>query len=423
MTGVGIVGSGISGLQLALRLQQSGVPATVYSEHGIEGLKGGPPRNFPARFGPTQQRERELGVHEWEFADAQVRHWAVTMHTGEPRPLEFLAALRPPSSVVDFRIYLPRLLSAFVDRGGELVTGDHPVEELARHHDLLVVANGNRSVRRLFPADPARSPYSTPQRVICAGIYLGIDEEVPHSLDIHFLPGAGEILRLPFYSPAGRADVLAFEAVPGGPLESAGHVDADADPAGFHRHVLDLVAAHAPGLRERIDTAGFALTAPGELARGAITPVVRRGWARLDDGTCALAVGDAWITNDPLTAQGANLGSHTAFALAELITRHRGRYDEAFCRNASARLWEHARHVVEWSNAFLAGPPPHVGALFGRAAVDRRVADAFVGNFNDPVAMWRALSTPDGVSAFLADCERTAPAAAASGTTTTEGAR
>jgi 2-polyprenyl-6-methoxyphenol hydroxylase-like FAD-dependent oxidoreductase len=406
MSGVGIVGSGISGLQLALRLQQLGIAATVYSEHDIDRLKAGRPRNFPARFHSTQQRERELGVFDWDFADAQVQHWAVTMHTGGAAPLEFLAALRPPSSVVDFRIYLPHLLSAFVDRGGELVIGEQPVEDLARRHELLVVANGNRSIRRLFPVDPDRSPFTTPQRVLCSGIYHGIDEDVPHCLDIHFLPGAGEILRLPFYSTAGRADVLAFEAIPGGPLEAVCHTDADADPAVFLRQVLDLVAVHAPTLRERIDTAEFCLSAPGELIQGAITPVVRQGWTRLDEGTFALAIGDAWITNDPLTAQGANLASHTAFALADLLAGADGPYDEAFCREASARLWEHARHVVEWSNAFLGPPPPHVAGLFERAAADQRVADAFVSDFNDPVTMWRTLSTPDGAADFLARCER-----------------
>ena len=104
------------------------------------------------------------------------------------------------------------------------------------------------------------------------------------------------------------------------------------------------------------------------------------------------------------TAQGANLGSHTAFALAELITQAHAPFDEEFCRSTTARLWEHARHVVEWSNAFLAPAPPHVAALFGQAAQDKRVADAFVSKFNDPVAMWAILSTPEGVTSFVADC-------------------
>ncbi|MFF2808819.1 styrene monooxygenase/indole monooxygenase family protein [Streptomyces sp. NPDC058000] len=415
MTDIGIIGSGISGIQLALRLQQLGIAATVYSARDIEGLKSGRPRNFPARFAPTQERERLLGVSAWDFPDAQVHHWAVTVHTAGP-VLAFPARLTPPSSVVDFRLYLPHLVGEFVDRGGALVVGEPAVEDVARRHDLTVVANGSHSMRELFPAAPERSPHTTPQRVLCSGLYFGIDEAVPHSLDIHFLPGVGEILRLPFYSPAGRADVLAFEAVPGGPLEAVSHMDAEADPGAFHREVLDRVAAYAPSLRERIDTSDFSLIAPGEVAQGGITPVVRRGWARLGDGRCALAIGDAWITNDPLTAQGANLGSHTAFALAELISTARGPFDEGFCRSASARLWEHARHVVEWSNAFLAEPEPHVAALFGQAAEDRRIADAFVSAFRDPVAMWRTLSSAEGVASFVSDCRKGRPAAALSGT-------
>ncbi|MEU5212535.1 styrene monooxygenase/indole monooxygenase family protein [Streptomyces sp. NPDC020742] len=405
---IGILGSGISGLQLALRLQQLGVPVTLYSAQDVQSLRSGRPRNFPARFGPTQQREEQLGVFDWRTPDAQVRHWAVTLGTGDA-PLEFLADLTPPSSVVDFRLYLPHLFTHFLDRGGHAVIGVPSAEEAAKAHDLVVVANGDRSMRQLFPADPTRSAHTTPQRILCSGLYYGIDEDLPHSLDLHFLPGIGEILRIPFRSPAGRADVLAFEAVPGGPLEAAAHLDADADPTAFHREVLALVAAYAPTLRERISTRAFGLIGPGEVAQGGITPVVRRGWARLDDGTCALAIGDAWITNDPLTAQGANLGSHTAFALADLIATAQGPFDEGFCRSASAHLWEHARHVVEWSNAFLGELPPHARTLFAHAAQDKQIADAFVSTFHDPVAMWRILSDEDGVAAFLAGFRQPGP--------------
>ncbi|MFJ9706482.1 styrene monooxygenase/indole monooxygenase family protein [Streptomyces sp. NPDC101234] len=403
MTGIGIIGSGISGLQLALRLQQLDIPVTLYSAQTAEELRAARPRNFPARFGPTQAREESLGVHAWQYDDARVHTWSITLHGGDT-DLEFTAALTPPSSVVDFRLYLPHLLEEFTRRGGNAVIGPVTADQVARRHELVVVANGDRSVRELFPADPARSPHSTPQRILCSGFYHGIHEDSPHTLDIHFLPGIGEILRIPFLSRFGPAHVLAFEAVPNGPLEAPAHLDADADPAGFHREVLRLVAAYAPSLRERVDTARFGLVAPGELAQGGITPVVRRGWARTADGTCALAIGDAWITNDPLTAQGANLGSHTAFALAELIASATGPFDAEFCRDASARLWDHARHAVAWSNAFLAPPPPHVQELLGRAAGDKRIADAFVSRFHDPVAMWAVLSHPDGVDSFVKNC-------------------
>jgi hypothetical protein len=405
MTRIGIIGSGISGLKLALRLQQLAVPVTVYSTQDVDGLRSGRPRNFPARFGPTQARERQLGVFDWPSADAQVRSWSVAVHADEP-PIAFRADLSPPSSVVDFRVYLPHLLATFVARGGALVVGVPPIGEVASRHELTVVANGDRSMRELFPRDEFRSPHSAPQRILCSGLYHGISEAEPSSLDLHLLPGLGEIFRIPFLSPLGRADVLAVEAVPGGPLEAICHVDSETDSTKFYDDLLSLVAEHAPELRERIDTAEFGLIAPGEVAQGGITPVVRRGWAVVAEGRCALAIGDAWITNDPLTAQGANLGSRSAFTLADLITATDGPFDEEFCRAASERLWDHARHVVEWSNAFLASPAPHVVDIFRRAGEDKRVADAFVNNFHDPVAMWQTLSTPEGAGTFLAGFEQ-----------------
>lgn len=400
MTTIGIVGTGISGLQLALRLQQLGIEVVVYSAQDIDQLSTGRPRNFPARFGPTQDRERQLGVFDWDRADARVRRWDVTIGGGD-RAFSFHGELHPPSSVVDFRIYLPHLCATFAERGGEVVVGTPPITEVAARHDLVVVANGDRSMRELFPRDTARSVFEAPQRILCSGLYRGISEDTPQSLDLCLLPGIGEIFRIPFLTPQGRADVLAFEAVPGGPLEPISRVDPDDDPARFYREVLALVGEFAPGLRERVEERDFALIGPGELAQGSITPVVRRGWAVLPDGTCALAIGDAWITNDPLTAQGANLGSHTAFALADLLAATAGPYDEQFCRAASEQLWDHARHVVDWSAAFLGPPPAHTTALFAKAAEDKRVAEAFINNFNDPVAMWQTLADARGAESFL----------------------
>ncbi|MEU4746625.1 styrene monooxygenase/indole monooxygenase family protein, partial [Actinosynnema sp. NPDC023658] len=177
MTDIGIIGSGISGLQLALRLQQLGIAVTLYSAQTAEELGAVRPRNFPARFGPTQRREESLGVHVWHVDDARVHSWSITIH-GEDADLEFTAALTPPSSVVDFRVYLPHLFTEFTRRGGNAVVGPVRVDEVAGRHDLVVVANGDRSMRELFPVDPSRSPYTTPQRVLCSGFYHGIREDV-----------------------------------------------------------------------------------------------------------------------------------------------------------------------------------------------------------------------------------------------------
>ncbi|WP_101467593.1 hypothetical protein [Nocardia fluminea] len=80
-----------------------------------------------------------------------------------------------------------------------------------------------------------------------------------------------------------------------------------------------------------------------------------------------------------------------------------GGYNETFCRAASEQLWAHARNVVDWSAAFLGPAPAHTAALFARAAEDKRIAEAFINNFNDPVAMWQSLAGPRGTESFLAE--------------------
>jgi len=71
--------------------------------------------------------------------------------------LDFYGRAEPPAECVDFRIYLPRLLADYADRGGavELLAPDvESVTRLSGRHDLVVVATGGRSVAGLFPRDP-----------------------------------------------------------------------------------------------------------------------------------------------------------------------------------------------------------------------------------------------------------------------------
>ncbi|RJQ79751.1 hypothetical protein D5S17_09975 [Pseudonocardiaceae bacterium YIM PH 21723] len=393
MADIGILGAGISGLQLALRLQQLGLTPTLYTPQDSEQLAAGGPRNFPVRFGPTVQRERELGVFEWDMPSAQVAVWAANIFPPGQDPLYLSTRLDPPANGVDFRVYLPTLLARFAERGGKVII----TEDLPSGHDLLVVANGSRSFGDLFPRDPQRSPYTAPQRRLCAGYYHGVVEGVPNASMLNAVPGVGELIHLPFHGPTGKSHTLAVEAVPGGPLEVLTRFDVADDPSGFLRLYLKLIAHYAPELRERITTADFELIAPGELLQGGLTPVVRRGWATLPDGGQALAIGDAWITNDPLTGQGANLGSHQAFAVAEAIVA--GQLD---ARRISEQLWPHARSVVEWTNTYLGPMPRHIGQVFEAAAGDQHIADALLNKFHDPVAMWRTLRTADSVDEFLA---------------------
>ncbi|MFD0479162.1 hypothetical protein ACFQ0B_71545 [Nonomuraea thailandensis] len=63
--GIGIVGAGISGLTLALRLQQLGVGTTLYCEGDADALRKGRLPATVVRMGHTQARERELGSEHY----------------------------------------------------------------------------------------------------------------------------------------------------------------------------------------------------------------------------------------------------------------------------------------------------------------------------------------------------------------------
>lgn len=397
MPGIAIVGAGISGLHLALRLQQAGMPTTLYAERTPEEIAGGRPPNLAVRFEHTRARERQLGVAPWD----EPEH-GMSGATFVAPDLRFWGALTDQGSAVDFRIYLPQLMADYAERGGRLeylAPDVEAINRLARQHDIVVVASGRRSVTELFPRDPGRSPNTEPQRKITAGLYRGIAQDPRNGLHFQLCPDVGEIFSIALHTREGIVRGINIEAIPGGPLEYLSTIDYEDDPPAFTRAVLKELAEYAPELRERVDEREFDLPRPNDVIQGGITPTVRTGWAALPDGY-AIAVGDAWVVNDPISGQGANLGSHNAFTLAEEILAGPP-YDEHFCRRAEARMWELAGPVTEWSNAFLLPPPPHALELLAAASADQRIADAFVDNFNDPPAMWQAFGSPEGTATWL----------------------
>jgi 2-polyprenyl-6-methoxyphenol hydroxylase-like FAD-dependent oxidoreductase len=146
-----------------------------------------------------------------------------------------------------------------------------------------------------------------------------------------------------------------------------------------------------------------------DILQGALTPVVRKPYCEVAPGRFVVAVGDAYVTNDPIVGQGANLGSLSAAVLAEAICEDVA-YDEWFCRSLERRLWACAEPVVNFSNALLEPPPPHVEAILGAAWQSQSVADAFIDNFAHPDDMWRAIATLERAATFLAAAGAAAPA-------------
>jgi hypothetical protein len=405
MNGIGIVGSGIAGLQLGLYLQQHGIPATIYSDRTPEQIRAGRLPNSVARFEHTRARDRQLGVDHWDAPDFGIN--CVHFFLASEPPLVFRGDLKRPGSFVDMRIYLGRLLEDFAARGGQVEVGALDAADVARlaaSHDLMVVASGRGSLTELFPRLPDRSPYTRPQRRLMSGLFRGVTMTEPLGVSFNISPGHGEVFQAPFFSFAGHVSSILVEAIPGSALERITDLRYDDDPAAFETALLDLLREHAPRVYERIDRAAFGLTGPLDLLQGAITPTVRRGYTRLANGSYALAIGDVHVLNDPILGQGANAASHAAWVTGDAIdsvARQAGPFDEAFCRAVEDRIWAYSRPVTEWTNAALHPPPPHVLEVFQAAARSKAIADEVIDNFNAPARNWAIFESPESARAYL----------------------
>jgi 2-polyprenyl-6-methoxyphenol hydroxylase-like FAD-dependent oxidoreductase len=400
MISIGIVGTGIAGLQLGLLLQQRSIPTTIYADRTPEQQRAGRILNNVVRFGHTRERERALGVNHWDSVGPDLT--SVSLAVGGEHPLGFVGHLSQPASYVDMRLYQATLLEDFASRGGDIVFGAVQAEDLTRlstRHDLIAVASGRGSLAELFPRVVASSPYDRPQRSLCLGFFTGITAD-PHDVAFAIAPSQGEVFQTTTYSFDGNQTALLFEAIPGGAFEVMTRMRYEDDPRHFEMTALALLREHAPSIYERIDSHAFGVTRPLDLLQGAITPTVRQGYAKLDNGRFALAIGDVHVLNDPLIAQGGNTASYAAWALGEAILEDFSP-DERFCRRAAERIWSYARPVVEWSNFMLQPPPPHVIDLLVAAAQNQAIADAYADGFANPLPTWELLQSPARVAALL----------------------
>ena len=397
---IGIVGSGVSGLHLGLFLRAHDVPVTIYADKEPDAIRAGRLLNTVAHHHHTLERERALGVDHWDVGE----YGYVCHHHCIAGELRFRGDFEHPSSAIDYRVYLPRLMEDFQERGGELTIvptiGLEDIERLSQRHDLMVVAVGRRSVDELFARRDDKSPYDRPQRQLSAGIYSGIAYSEPKGVGVHFAPGHGELLELPFYSHDGFATALLFENVPGGALEPLAHIRYDDDPAAYDRLVLETLRAYYPMAAERVDPAAFGLRSGRDLLQGALTPIVREDYAQLSSGRYALAMGDAHTVVDPMMGQGANSASYSAWTIGEAIVADHV-YDERFCQRVARRREGFVHGVSDWTNLML-NPPPHVQEFLGAMSQDKALCDEFTTNFNDPERQVDILGTPERTRAYLA---------------------
>jgi hypothetical protein len=302
------------------------------------------------------------------------------------------------------RIYEARLLEDFSGRGGRVdIRRVHPrqLDALASAHDLLVVASGRASLSTIFPRVAAHSPFTSPQRLVIAGLFRGIAYSEPRALEVNVIPGSGEILVVPIQSFEPDLTGVGIMITAGGQFEPLRHRRYEDDPGGFVAAVLGLLREHAPSVYERIDPRAFGLSRPEDLCHAAITPTVRRSFIELSNGTHAVALGDAHVVIDPITGQGANNASHAADVLAAAI-RDADVFDRSFCERVERAICSYVIPVSDAANARLQPPAPPFRELLGAAARNQAIADFYADGYNHPDRFWETASSAERTAAFLA---------------------
>lgn len=414
MRNIAIVGSGIIGLIAAHALRRRGYGVTLYSDRtAAQWLHESRPTGTAARFEMALSFERELGLNHWDDVAPKGGGVFLTFCPTVRKPLIELRGRTPtPFQAVDLRLQCHRWMNDF---DGELVIESVTVDrldEIAARHDLTIVAAGKADLCRLFPRDPSRSTYHTPQRNLTMVVATG-----PMSVDgcpftpvkFEFLGTDGEIFFVPyFHKDKGPSWNIVIEAKPGSRIDRFGEVRNGDEALWIAKKVVSELFPWSGAWIRQMDLAD-----PLGWLTGRIAPTVRKPAGVLPSGRVVAALGDTAISYDPIAAQGANSGVKQARHLVESIVARGDRaFDGQWITETFDAFWNaHARHACAFNNMFLEPLPDAAKELLiaqvgstghaGDGSGPQRIADAFFANFNDPRLLTPAFTDMDRARAFI----------------------
>ncbi|MGW8402148.1 styrene monooxygenase/indole monooxygenase family protein, partial [Streptomyces lydicus] len=311
-----VVGAGQSGLQLALGLQARGYEVTLMSNRTADEIRSGRVMSTQCMFDTALQHERDLGINFWESQAPRIEGLGVSVAApgsheapeGSQRAIDWVGKLDGYAQSVDQRVKMAGWMETFAQRGGQLVIHGAAVSDLdffASRYDLTLVSAGKGELVSMFGRDASRSPYDTPQRALAVSYVHGLGPRPEHpefdAVRCNIVPGVGELFVMPTYTLSGRADILFWEGIPGGPLDVFQSVK---DPGEHLALTLELMEKFLPWEYARATKVELT-DANGTLA-GRYAPTVRNPIGRLPSGGLVLGVADVVVANDPITGQGSN---------------------------------------------------------------------------------------------------------------------
>jgi flavin reductase (DIM6/NTAB) family NADH-FMN oxidoreductase RutF len=380
---IAVVGAGPAGTALALGLLRQRYDVTLVSDRTAEEIRDGSVMSSQVTFESALEAESALGISRLLPDAPPIERMSYTTRRLDGSTAAFDTRLTTAARSVDQRVRVPLVLEEIERRGGKIVVRSATVddlEELAVDHDLVVVSTGRAGLASLFEVDPARTPYTEPQRVAALTYLHGMtaDPDGP-GLRYHSVEGVGECFSCPSLTVGGACDIVVVEGVPGGPLDCWDDVGSPAEHLGRLRGVL---AEHFPDEGARI--AHATLVDDRSVLRGRITPAVRRPVGVLPSGRPVLGMADVVVLNDPLTSQGANNASKSASFYLEAITGHRGEFDPEWMQRTFDNFWRGwAKWATEWTSSWLQPALPHQRAVVDAAGRHPVVAGQIAAGFDD----------------------------------------
>ncbi|MGI5137058.1 MULTISPECIES: styrene monooxygenase/indole monooxygenase family protein [unclassified Streptomyces] len=401
-----VVGAGQSGLQLALGLQSHGYEVTLMSNRTADEIRTGRVMSTQCMFHTALQHERDLKLNFWESQAPKIEGLGVSVAGPESqRVIDWVGKLDGYAQSVDQRMKMAGWMETFAQRGGQLVIHGAAVSDLdyfSRTYDLVLVSAGKGELVSMFGRDASRSPYSEPQRALAVAYVHGLGPRPEHpeydAVRCNLVPGVGELFVMPTFTNTGRADILFWEGIPGGPLDVFNGVK---DPAEHLSLTLEFMERFTPW--EYARATKVELTDANGTLSGRYAPTVRNPIGRLPGGGLVLGVADVVVANDPITGQGSNSASKCAASyLASILEHGEKEFDEAWMEQTFDRYWDVAQYVTKWTNAMLGVPPEHVLNLIGAAGAMQPVADRFANGFNDPADFENFFYDPAKTEAYLA---------------------
>ena len=410
-----IVGAGQAGLQLALGLQSHGYEVTVMSNRTPDELRGGRVMSTQCMFHTALQHERDLALDFWADQAPRIEGLGVSVAGPDAsRAVNWLGRLDGHAQSVDQRVKMAGWMETFAQRGGQLVIHGAAVSDLdffARRYDLVLIAAGKGELVSMFERDAARSPYDSPQRALSVAYVHGLGPRPEHAeteaVRCNLVPGVGELFVMPCLTTTGRADILFWEGVPGGPADVFQGVK---DPQDHLAKTLDLMEEHLPW--EYARATKVELTDSGGTLAGRYAPTVRKPVGRLPGGGAVLGVADVVVANDPVTGQGSNSASKCAATYLGAVLEHGEKeFDEAWMQATFDRYWATVQHTTKWTNTMLAPPPAHILELLGAGNEVQHVADRFANGFDDPSDFEEWFYEPEKARAYLDRVSGTVPTA------------